>query len=183
MIVLSLALLLTGWYSAAFSTTAPAPLRAMVDRANRSPNRPGALQLLSIADASASRAFCPAACESPTLRTRCADAIATATTSLITRGGQPDGRGRGGLGKSSPKPARTWSPGQEHPVYTGLVETARTTTGSAILSGPRTWSVASTLMQKTILPAAQRVYRRSAAISDPQQTLSTPPWGCTRRSP
>ena len=180
MIVLSLALLLTGWYSASVLDDRTSTLRAMVDRTEPLAESAQVLySSLSIADASANGAFLSGGLESPTLRTRYADAIATATTSLITAAGSLMDEAEADSAKEFTETRQdVESLAKNIPVYTGLVETARTNNRLGNPVGSAYLGVASTLMQKTILPAAQRVYdRRSAAISDPQQTLSTPPWG------
>ena len=63
------------------------------------------------------------------------------------------------------------------PVYSGLIETARTNNRLGNPVGSAYLGQASSMMQDQILPAAQRLYeRRSMAIADPQQTLTRPPW-------
>ena len=180
MIVLSLALLVTGWYSASILDDRTNTLQQMVDRTEPLAESAQVLySSLSIADASANGAFLSGGLESPALRTRYSDAIATAATSLITSSGNL-------LEKSKETSAAEFAETRRDvetlakniPLYTGLVETARTNNRLGNPVGSAYLGEASTLMQQKILPAAQRIYdRRSAAISDPQQTLSTPPWG------
>lgn len=63
------------------------------------------------------------------------------------------------------------------PVYTGLVETARANNRLGNPVGSAYLNEASGLMQETLLPAAQRIYeQRTAAIAQPQLTLTRPPY-------
>ena len=58
-------------------------------------------------------------------------------------------------------------------VYTGLVETARTNNRAGNPVGSSYLSEASSLMQQTILPDAQRLYEETSARVDRETTAST----------
>ena len=179
MVLLSLTLVITGWYASSVLDSRTSTLRQMVDRTEPLAESAQVLySSLSIADASANGAFLSGGLESPALRTRYADAIATAATSLITASGNLMEKSKATSAAEFAETRRDVETlAKNIPLYTGLVETARTNNRLGNPVGSAYLGVASTLMQNQILPAAQRLYdRRSAAISDPQQTLSTPPW-------
>lgn len=182
LIVLALACLGAGWYSSTVLDQRTQTLQLMIDRTEPLSEAAQVLySSLSIADASANAAFISGGLESPELRTRYSDAIATASTSLITASGSL-------MDTTDPVPS---TPQEEDParadietlataipVYSGLVETARTNNRLGNPVGSAYLGQASALMQDQILPAAQRLYeRRSSAIAHPQRALTVPPWG------
>lgn len=66
---------------------------------------------------------------------------------------------------------------QELPIYTGMVETARTNNRVGNPLGVTYMSNASALMRDTILPAADELFRlTSAEVARQQQQLTTPQW-------
>ncbi|MGB3707771.1 MAG: hypothetical protein WA934_04305 [Gordonia sp. (in: high G+C Gram-positive bacteria)] len=178
MITMTLACGLTGFYSSASLNNRSQTLEALVSRAEPQAEAAEVLySSLSVADAAANSAFISGGRESPELRSEYTDSIATAATALVAAA---DGVANGDDLTDSQRAARndlnTLS--TSIPVYTGLIETARTNNRLANPVGSAYLSEASTLMLGTILPAAQRLYEdRSAAISDPQRTLTVPPWG------
>ncbi len=169
---------LTGWYSSASLTDRSATLEDIVSRAEPQAEAAEVLySSLSVADAAANSAFISGGRESPELRSEYTDSIATAGTALIAA---TDGLDGGTAPTERDKRARedldTLATGI--PVYTGLIETARINNRLGNPVGSAYLSEASALMLGTILPAAQRLYEdRAAAISDPQRTLTVPPWG------
>ena len=58
-------------------------------------------------------------------------------------------------------------------IYTGLVETARTNNRAGNPVGSSYLSEASSLMQETILPDAQRLYQETSSRVDAETTAST----------
>ena len=134
---------------------------------------------LSIADASANAAFISGGLESPELRQRYADALATASSSLILATGTASEPGSESAEDATEQAisADLETVSTSIPVYSGLVETARTNNRLGNPIGSAYLGQASALMQDKILPAAQRLYElRSMAIADPQQSLTRPPW-------
>ncbi|WP_168706959.1 hypothetical protein [Gordonia paraffinivorans] len=134
---------------------------------------------LSIADASANAAFISGGLESPELRQRYADALATASSSLILATGTASEPGSESAEDATEQAisADLETLSTSIPVYSGLVETARTNNRLGNPIGSAYLGQASALMQDKILPAAQRLYElRSMAIADPQQSLTRPPW-------
>lgn len=179
MVAMMLACLLTGWYSSAVLNERSQTLESLIDRSEPLAESAEVLySSLSVADAAANSAFISGGRESPDLRRLYADAIASSGTSLVA---SADG---GGLAANS-GPGAGVSVREDldamavHiPVYTGAIETARTNNRLGNPVGSAYLVQASSLMQETILPAAQRLYnQRSAAISEPQRTLTVPPWG------
>ncbi|GEE00272.1 hypothetical protein nbrc107696_07180 [Gordonia spumicola] len=170
---------LTGWYSSAALTSRSSTLESLIDRSEPQAEAAEVLySSLSVADASANSAFISGGRESPELRADFANSIATASTALIAA---TDGYREGSVAHTEDEEsarADLNTLAVKIPVYTGLVETARTNNRLGYPVGSAYLTVASTLMQETILPAAQRLYeQRSAAISEPQRTLTVPPWG------
>lgn len=179
LLAMILACTLTGWYSSAALTTRSQTLSSLIDRSE--PQAEAAETLyssLSVADASANSAFISGGRESPELRASFTDSIATASTALIaaTDGYRDDAAAHTDDEEGARADLNTLA--VKIPEYTGLVETARTNNRLGYPVGSAYLTVASTLMQDTILPAAQRLYeQRSSAISEPQRTLTVPPWG------
>ncbi|MFT3716232.1 MAG: hypothetical protein QM774_09875 [Gordonia sp. (in: high G+C Gram-positive bacteria)] len=175
---LMLACLLTGFYSASALNTRSATLESLIDRTEPQAESAEVLySSLSVADAAANSAFISGGRESTGLRDRYADAIASAGTALVA---SADGAGRD-TARHDDQPSvhddlETLS--TRIPTYTGVIETARTNNRLGYPVGSAYLVQASSLMQDTMLPAAQRLYdQRSAAISEPQRTLTVPPWG------
>ncbi|MGB3698475.1 MAG: hypothetical protein WBA05_13670 [Gordonia sp. (in: high G+C Gram-positive bacteria)] len=169
---------LTGWYSSISLTDRSQTLEALVNRAEPQAEAAEVLySSLSVADAAANSAFISGGRESPELRREYTDSIATASTALVAAA---DGVSSGAETSTGDRAARADldTLATAIPVYTGLIETARTNNRLANPVGSAYLGVASNLMLGTILPAAQRLYEdRSSAISDPQRTLTVPPWG------
>ncbi|ALG86196.1 hypothetical protein [Gordonia phthalatica] len=178
LVAMVLACGLTGWYSSVSLTDRSQTLEALVDRAEPQAEAAEVLySSLSVADAAANSAFISGGRESPELRTEYMNAMATASSAMIAAA---DGLSLGSDPDSRDHPARDdlKTLATSIPIYTGLIETARTNNRLANPVGSAYLSEASTLMLGTILPAAQRLYEdRSSAISDPQRTLTVPPWG------
>ena len=178
LIAIVLACGLTGWYSSVSLTDRSQTLEALVDRAEPQAEAAEVLySSLSVADAAANSAFISGGRESPELRSEYLTAMATASSAMIAAA---DGLSVATESDSRDRPARDdlKTLATSIPIYTGLIETARTNNRLANPVGSAYLSEASTLMLGTILPAAQRLYEdRSSAISDPQRTLTVPPWG------
>ncbi|MBO0870203.1 MAG: hypothetical protein J2P15_16715, partial [Micromonosporaceae bacterium] len=110
---------------------------------------------LSDADATAAAAFLSSGAEPPQLRTRYEQDIAAATAALTAADA-----GRGTDQASVAQIA------QALPVYTGLVETARTNNRLDLPVGAAYLREASNLMRARLLPAAQRLYQEETAALD-----------------
>lgn len=175
-----LACLLSGWYA---SSTLDHRTRILQDTITHAEPIAEASQVLysslSIADAAANAAFISGGLEPPPLRQRYSDAIATAGNALVIAASNsnaalttaPDDT------DTDPVQADLATLAANLPVYTGIVETARTNNRLGNPVGSAYLGEASTLMQEKILPAAQRLYeRRAAAIADPQRAMTQPPW-------
>ncbi|MFZ2511724.1 MAG: hypothetical protein WAW85_11640 [Gordonia sp. (in: high G+C Gram-positive bacteria)] len=178
MIVMTLACVLTGWYSSSTLNTRSQTLESLIDRSEPLAESAEVLySSLSVADAAANSAFISGGRESPELRRVYADAIASAGVALIA---STDGGGATSTSTAAALSVRTdlETMAVQIPTYTGVIETARTNNRLGNPVGSAYLVQASTLMQDEILPAAQRIYdSRSAAISEPQRTLTVPPWG------
>ncbi|MGW4326552.1 hypothetical protein ACWEKR_11740 [Nocardia sp. NPDC004573] len=128
---------------------------------------------LSIADAAASTAFIAGGLEPQAVRDRYTQALGEAAAELVTRSDRdvgpnaaldPDARLRTGIVTGLP-------------VYSGLVETARTNNRSGYPVGAAYLSEASNQMQTTLLPMAEELHNhRSAAVADAQRNHVRPPW-------
>lgn len=181
MVALVIACLSTGWYASSVLDRRTQTLQLMVDRAEPLAEAAQVLySSLSVADASANSAFISGGLESPELRTRYSDAIATASSSLIIASGSlmaaDAANDQSSVDDATRADVQTLA--TSIPVYAGLIETARTNNRLGNPVGSAYLGQASTLMQDHLLPAAQRLYeQRSAAIADPQRTLTVPPWG------
>ncbi|GIE75127.1 hypothetical protein Aph02nite_10770 [Actinoplanes philippinensis] len=103
---------------------------------------------LAEADAIAATAFLSTTGESATLRTRYLDGIARASTALTVALRDAD----------DDETARLRVVAEQLPVYTGLVETARSNQRHGVPLGGAYLREASGLMQQTILPAAAGVF-------------------------
>ncbi|MGV9859694.1 hypothetical protein ACWDTD_13730 [Gordonia sp. NPDC003425] len=177
--VLSVAALVTGWYASTTLKDRTASLQTMIDRAEPLAEAAQVLySSLSIADAAANSAFISGGLETPQLRERYSDALATASASLLIAAGDTGTPGTQDSAVDRAMNSDLKIIATALPVYSGLIETARTNNRLNNPVGSAYLGQASALMQSRILPAAQRLYeRRSAAIADPQQTLTVPPWG------
>jgi hypothetical protein len=118
---------------------------------------------LSVADAAAATAFIAGA-EPRDVRQRYEQAITDAAVALTrASSGLTDEPMQQLLGRINAQLA----------VYTGLIETARTNNRSGNPVGSSYLSEASSLMQQTILPDAQRLYQETSARVDAETTAST----------
>ncbi|MFW0789370.1 hypothetical protein [Gordonia sp. CPCC 205333] len=179
-LILAAACFLAGWYA---SLTLNSRTQILQDTVNHTEPLSESSQVLysslSIADAAANAAFISGGLEPPTLRKRYSDAIATASNALIIAASNSTGVTPTGNDDIPVDPVHTDLAvlATNVPVYTGIIETARTNNRLGNPVGSAYLGEASSLMQDTILPAAQRLYeRRSAAIADPQRSLTQPPW-------
>lgn len=118
---------------------------------------------LSIADAAAATAFIAGAEPRP-VRQRYEQAITDAAVALTkASSGLTDQPMQELLGRINAELA----------VYTGLIETARTNNRAGNPVGSSYLSEASSLMQETILPDAQRLYEETSSRVDAETTAST----------
>jgi hypothetical protein len=108
---------------------------------------------LSDADATASRAFLAAGLEEPDVRERYARDIAQAGAALVTAAGGTADEASGPIAEIA----------TQLPVYTGLVEAARTNNRQDLPLGAAYLREASGLMRERLLPAASEVYRIETA--------------------
>jgi hypothetical protein len=118
---------------------------------------------LSVADAAAATAFIAGA-EPRDVRQRYEQAITDAATAVT--------RASSGL-TEAPLIQLLGRINANLAVYTGLVETARTNNRAGNPVGSSYLSEASSLMQRTILPDAQRLYEETSARVDRETTAST----------
>jgi hypothetical protein len=119
---------------------------------------------LSDADATAAAAFLSSGVEPPALRTRYQADIAAASAALSAVGRAGDERPVGEISASLP-------------VYTGLVETARTYNRLNLPLGAAYLREASTLMRDRLLPAADELYRiETARLADDRDAAAAFPW-------
>ncbi|MEE4024384.1 hypothetical protein V1Y59_14960 [Gordonia sp. PKS22-38] len=180
LVILAVACLATGFYASTTLENRTQTLRLMIDRTEPLAEASQVLySSLSIADASANSAFISGGLESPELRTRYSDALATASSSLVIAAGSAEDVGDAPASTADREiDADLNTLAISIPVYSGLVEVARTNNRLGNPVGSAYLGEASSLMQERILPAAQRLYqRRSMAIADPQSALTKPPWG------
>lgn len=178
MVAMVLACLLTGWYSSSTLNERSQTLESLIDRSEPLAESAEVLySSLSVADAAANSAFISGGRETPELRRLYADAIASSGTALVA---SADGGSSADTAPGTGIPIRDDldTMAVQIPSYTGVIEAARTNNRLGNPVGSAYLVQASTLMQDDILPAAQRLYdQRSAAISEPQRTLTVPPWG------
>ena len=118
---------------------------------------------LSVADAAAATAFIAQA-EPTAVRQRYEQAVTDAAVAVT--------RASSGL-TDEPLVQLLGRINAELAVYAGLVETARTNNRAGNPVGSAYLSEASTLMQQTILPDAQRLYQATSARVDSETTAST----------
>ncbi|MBO0856827.1 MAG: hypothetical protein J2P18_24015, partial [Nocardia sp.] len=127
---------------------------------------------LSVADAAAGTAFISGGLEPAAVRDRYTQAIGQAAAELAAR----SETGSGSAASGSDAALRTRM-ATELPVYTGLIETARTNNREGHPVGAAYLSEASNVMQTTLLPAARQFQQhRSAAITDGRLGPTVPPW-------
>jgi len=118
---------------------------------------------LSVADAAAATAFIAGAEPRP-VRQRYEQSITDAAVALT--------RASSGL-TDEPMQDLLGRINAELAVYTGLIETARTNNRAGNPVGSSYLSEASSLMQETILPDAQRLYQETSSRVDAETTAST----------
>ncbi|GAA3953848.1 hypothetical protein [Gordonia caeni] len=176
MAAMVLACLLTGWYSSSNLNERSQTLESLIDRSEPLAESAEVLySSLSVADAAANSAFISGGRETPELRRVYSDAIASSGTALVA---SADGGSSADAGTGIPIREDLDTMAVRIPSYTGVIEAARTNNRLGNPVGSAYLVQASTMMQDDILPAAQRLYdQRSAAISEPQRTLTVPPWG------
>jgi hypothetical protein len=109
---------------------------------------------LADAEAAASTAFLRAAAEPPALRNRYLDDVDTASEHLVELAARP--------GLSDEARASIATIAKELPVYTGLIETARSNNRQDFSVGATYLKESSALMRDEILPAATRLYEDGA---------------------
>ncbi|MBH0778151.1 hypothetical protein [Nocardia bovistercoris] len=125
---------------------------------------------LSIADAAASTAFISGGVEPESVRDRYTQAIGEAAAELVIQSGHVGG------GITSDVRLRTGI-ATGLPVYTGLIETARTNNRIGNPVGAAYLSEASNQMQTTLLPMAEELQdQRSDAVDTAQRDHVRPPW-------
>ncbi|MEV0028676.1 hypothetical protein [Nocardia sp. NPDC050793] len=173
--LIALGLLLIGLCVTAGAVTAATvsdrqeQLRILLDETE--PNAHSAHRLytsLSIADAAASTAFIAGGVEPEPVRDRYSQAVGEAAAELVTQSGRADTRAdarlRTGIATGLP-------------VYSGLVETARTNNRTGHPVGAAYLSEASNQMQTTLLPMAGELQdHRSEAVDAAQRAHVRPPW-------
>jgi len=177
-VALTIGCLATGWYASVALNHRTHSLQQLISRAEPIAESSQILfSSLSIADASATSAFISGGLEPVSLRQRYANAIASASAALITAANTPDEDG-GPIGRDiDPVHDDLVALAISLPVYTGLVETARANSRLGNPVGSAYLNQASGMMQEILLPAAQRICEnRTAAISQPQQVLTRPPY-------
>ncbi|MER7009002.1 hypothetical protein ABT297_38990 [Dactylosporangium sp. NPDC000555] len=121
---------------------------------------------LSDADATAAIAFLSSGVEPADLRNRYQSDVAAATAALaaVANGGASD-------------KAAIQQISAQLPVYTGLVETARSYNRQGYPVGSAYLREASGLMREQLLPAAQRLYdRETTALRDERDDAASLPW-------
>ncbi|MFC9896911.1 hypothetical protein ACFVMC_24770 [Nocardia sp. NPDC127579] len=128
---------------------------------------------LSIADAAAATAFISGGLEPEPVRNRYAQAVHAAAAELVIQSGQAAGPAADG---SADTRLRTGI-ATGLPVYTGLIETARTNNRIGYPVGAAYLSEASHQMQTRLLPmAADLQSHRSDAVDAAQSRHVRPPW-------
>ena len=157
-------------FGLAFGLAGVFTMRASVGLVSDVTDRSGPLSLqaqdiyrsLSDADATAATAFLGNGVEPAQLRKRYLDDIARASSALTVALHSAEGRSATALGVLV----------RQIPVYTGLVESARTYNRQGIPLGGAYLREASALMRQTILPAAQDLFRAEATrLSDAQRAV------------
>lgn len=123
---------------------------------------------LSAADATAAEAFLSGGIEKPEVRTRYQQALADAAGALADATvGASDEQTRQIVARIT----------AELPTYTGLVEAARANNRQGFPVGSAYLREASTLMQTSLLPTAEKLSNsRFTAVRDDQRSIATLPW-------
>lgn len=125
-------------------------------------------QSLSEADATAASAFLAGGKEPVEMRERYQKSVARATSALATAG---TGANRATSAKAVAEL------GDYLPIYTGLVETARTYNRQGLPIGAAYLREASGLMRERLLPAAQRLYQsETSGLAVAQDGAAAFPW-------
>lgn len=134
--------------------------------ANSAQNLYGAL---SVADANAATAFLSGGLEPPEVRERYLQALGEASTELIAAST--------GLAVQDESTREVLTEiATDLPVYSGLVETARANNRSGNPVGAAYLGEASTIMQSSLLPLAERLYAdQSSRVSADQERFTSPP--------
>ncbi|MGQ4597080.1 hypothetical protein [Nocardia sp. R6R-6] len=128
---------------------------------------------LSIADAAASTAFIAGGLEPQAVRDRYSQAMGEAAAELVTRSDHAGGPHPTGDSDAQLRVGIVTG----LPVYSGLVETARTNNRIGYPVGAAYLSEASNQMQTTLLPMAEELQsHRSAAVTAAQRDHVRPPW-------
>jgi hypothetical protein len=126
----------------------------------------GIYRSLSDADATAATAFLSSGAEPPALRQRYLDDVAAASSALATAAATSDAA-RDAVTRIA----------TSLPVYTGLVETARTQNRLNLPVGAAYLREASALMRGTLLPAANDLYQAATAgLADDRDHAESFPW-------
>lgn len=163
-VVLVLASLASGWLS---TWSVSRQERALDDLATRSEPLSHAAQevyrALQDADATAASAFLSGGLEPPQLRERYEADIAQAQAALSVA--------------TASSPDLTATLAAQLPVYTGLIETARTNNRQGFPVGAAYLREASGLMRTQLLPAAQELYRAETDRVARAQDEADFPWG------
>lgn len=124
---------------------------------------------LSVADAAAATAFLSGGVEPTDARDRYTQAIGAASAELVATSD--------GLPGDNADRRLLIAIATELPVYTGLVETARTNNRLGNPVGSAYLAEASSVMQTDILPMAEALHNERAAASlSPQSEFGRPPW-------
>ncbi|MEV0249419.1 hypothetical protein AB0H76_22660 [Nocardia sp. NPDC050712] len=128
---------------------------------------------LSIADAAAATAFIAGGLEPEPVRNRYNQAVNAAAAELVTQSGQ----GAGPAADGAPDTRLRTGIATGLPVYTGVIETARTNNRIGYPVGAAYLSEASHQMQTSLLPMAQELQsHRSDAVDAAQSRHVRPPW-------
>jgi hypothetical protein len=123
---------------------------------------------LSDADATIASAFLLGGAEPAALRTRYQEDLAAASDALVRLAG-------GARAEAAAAPTRQIA--ANLPVYTGLVETARSLNRQGLPLGAAYLREASALMRDALLPAAQELYRAvSEQLAAARDSASAAPW-------
>lgn len=125
-------------------------------------------QSISDADATAAGAFLVGAVEPPQLRDRYRTNVAEASAALGTAvSGSPDGESAAAISQLS----------THLPVYTGIIETARTLNRQGLPQGASYLREASAMAHTVMLPSAERLLQReNARLADAQAEAGTVDW-------
>ena len=134
--------------------------------ANSAQNLYGAL---SVADAAAATAFIAGGLEPPEVRERYSQALGEASSELIVASA--------GVSENDEATSAVLTQiATGLPVYSGLVETARANNRSGNPVGAAYLGEASTMMQTSLLPLAEKLYTEQASrVSADQERFTSPP--------